>query len=178
MSKLGDSDFSVPGIQASDLNDGDLINGTQRIDGEYVYTLPDGTVFKSGPIPVDGNPRDIMMGWMNALRQAIVGHAAHAARGPMGNPDSEVTDARAESANSAGAGTRKPSPERVDRAVPGTSAILDDPDTAIRQSLAAAEAELAYWEKEAIRVAQMKNGAESAVLKWKRVKAALAKEET
>lgn len=82
---LGDRmDTSIPAVQGSDINDGDLINATRTIDVGNGYrfeiTLPSGRVLESAAVGSDYPKRDAIMQWLGAVRESIVEDAANAGR--------------------------------------------------------------------------------------------------
>lgn len=82
---LGDRvDTSIPAVQGSDINDGDLINATRTIEVGNGYrfeiTLPSGRVLESAPVGSDYPKRDAIMQWLGAVRESIVEDAASAGR--------------------------------------------------------------------------------------------------
>lgn len=77
-------DTSVPAVQMSDINDGDLLNATRTVDVgngyKFEITLPSGRVLESAPVGSDYPKRDAIMQWLGAVRESIVEDSANAAR--------------------------------------------------------------------------------------------------
>lgn len=74
----------IPFVQASDLNDGDLLAATSTIDlggGSYKFSinLPSGRNLESAPVGPDYPKRDATFQWLDAVRSAVVGDAEQAA---------------------------------------------------------------------------------------------------
>lgn len=94
---LGDGiSEGVPAIQASDINDGDILNGTRTIEVgngyKFEITLPSGRVLESAPVSSDYPKRDAILAWLGAVRDSIVEDGANAARAAR---DAHMAEARA-----------------------------------------------------------------------------------
>ena len=79
MSKMFDSEYAVPGIEASDLNDGDIIAMSQVEEGadgrvRFHATLPSQRKIESDWIMQD-NLRKMRLQWVEAVKQHIIADA-------------------------------------------------------------------------------------------------------
>lgn len=76
MNKIGDGD-QRPGVEASDLNDGEIISATRKLSDDggktisFAYTLPNGQELKSEPVQADLVGKAIF-GWLDAVKASIV----------------------------------------------------------------------------------------------------------
>jgi len=79
---MNDNEQSVPYIQMSDLNDGDILNQTRKMSAGanaiiLAYTLPSGQELKSEPVQADQIGK-AMIQWIDIVKQRIVDDAAAA----------------------------------------------------------------------------------------------------
>lgn len=116
------TDTSIPAIQQSDLNDGDLINATRTIDVGNGYrfeiTLPSGRILESAPVGSDYPKRDAIMQWLGAVRESIVEDAASAGRAirdaHLAEPAAEPTAVRRGAVDYAAASPSPAAPQPTD----------------------------------------------------------------
>lgn len=142
MSKItGDLDVgstaSVPGVESSDLNDGDIIAATATLDaggGSYIYaiTLPSGRELRSAPVGADFSKFAAISGWLDAVRAAIVDDAAEAGRVAR---DRQLAEARATDKDFTARSADEPAPGRNE---PATRSASSDPTEYAKQQLRAA----------------------------------------
>lgn len=141
---------SVPAVQDSDINDGDLLNDTRTIDlgngYKFEITLPSGRVLESAPVGSDYPKRDAIMQWLGAVRGSIIEDSAAAARSARDRHLAEPV-----STSQTGAAPAAAASESV------FSAISDPVEYAKQQLRSALE-----------RLAAL-HSAESDVAKWQRV---------
>lgn len=149
---LGDRmDTSIPAIQGTDINDGDLINATRTVElgngYKFEITLPSGRVLESAPVGSDYPKRDAIMQWLGAVRESIVEDAASAGRAQR---DAELL----EPVNSPAPRRAAASGERMD--IPAAELPTEPVEYAKFQlraaierlaALTAAEADVAKWQR-------------------------------
>lgn len=161
---LGDRmDTSIPAVQGSDINDGDLLNATRTIDVGNGYrfeiTLPSGRVLESAPVGSDYPKRDAIMQWLGAVRESIVEDAATASRAAR---DAHMAEARLRD-------LAEPAPTPVGGRALGVRSeppASNDPVEYAKQQLRSAVERLAAL-----------TDAEADVAKWRRVVASLTGED-
>jgi hypothetical protein len=167
---LGDGmDTSVPAVQMSDVNDGDLLNATRTVEVGNGYrfeiTLPSGRVLESAPVGSDYPKRDAIMQWLGAVRESIVEDAANAARATR---DAHLAESRARD-------LAQPSDHAVSR--PRNAGVLErptaQPEPAIADPVEYAKQQLRIAVE---RLAQLAT-AEQEVAKWQRVVRSLTGED-
>lgn len=177
MAQMGDSDFSVPAVQGTDINDSTIIEGSQQeVDDKgnvrFHYTLPDGSPLESDWVQPDF-AKKARLGWVDAVRQAIVSQAQHAsdkamqvARERMMNetrldiPASDVRsgrDADISAANNGG------------NIHPITVEPPRDPVSFAKESLVRASQEALKWGEVEAEASTKKNAAETASRRWNKV---------
>lgn len=143
----------VPAIQAADINDGDILNGTQTIEVgngyKFAIALPSGRVLESAPVSSDYPKRDAILAWLGAVRDSIVEDGANAA---MAARDAHIAEARARDlAEPVRGGQAQPIQQ-----VPSGGYSADPVEYAKQQlrgaierlaALSAAEADVAKWQR-------------------------------
>lgn len=196
----------APSIEASDINDGDIINQTQSLDCgngmmKYSITLPGGAPLECTPFLIERR-RDMSKVWIATVRQQIVERAGAAAE----TSRAAALRARREK-QMAGAGIQVagqiPTPEEARMlaaaviAKPADPAIADEivrerrvakqavreveqaaePEDYAAAQLAKAEAELDHWTQLQFKAARNAKTAQKAVLKWRTVLESITDEE-
>ncbi len=157
---------AVPAVQASDVNDGDLLNATRTVDlgsgYKFEIILPSGRVLESAPVGNDYPKRDAILQWLDAVRNSIVEDSANAARAAR---DAHLSEPLS------GPGASDASPANL----PGTASIAETiPDRQFSDPVEYARSQLLAASK---RLSEL-TAAERDVERWRRVLASLTGEST
>lgn len=197
----------VPGIEAADINDGDIINQTQSIDCgngmmKYSITLPGGHPLECTPFLVERR-RDMSKVWIATVRQQIVERAGAAAAATRAASLKAIRDKQMQGAGIQVAG-QIPTPEearalaqaippkpadpaiadaivhqrRVDRQSEATApAASEDPVEYAQQQYDRARAELEHWRNIKNKATKNEKAAQKAAEKWQLVLMSIEGEE-
>lgn len=181
MSQIGDVGNTIPGVQAADINDGNILQATRTVDIgngtlRYEITLPSGRALESSPFQEE-HKRKAMIMWCDSVREAIVGDVARANDEQLrARRDREMAE-RVLELDDAGNTNRKQQPilealrnkEPLDWATPSPTEM---PYALIKRELANAESTLDSINTAAKQLAKTKTAAEAAVRQWTAMKAA------
>lgn len=179
MPAIGNSDNTIPAIQGSDINDGDIINLTRQETNDkgqvrFYYPMPDGTPLMSEWVQ-DEHVKAARRQWVEAVRQQLVASAQRATDAAMSSirekqmqeHSLDIPEMVRENTTTAG---HAASP---DRKPDGLGLRNTDPVEHARACLVKATEEAEYWAQEELKAAQKKYAAETAASKWTRVIAVL-----
>jgi hypothetical protein len=166
MTRLGEGDTSVPAIQMSDLNDADVIAGTQQeVDPQgrvrFHYVMPDGSPLESDWVMPDF-VRKARLGWVEAVKQNIVAQASAARDATQRHlRDKLMEESKLEISES---------PATVPMHVPAAST---DPVEHARACLVRATEEAQKWAEKESEARQKRTASEEAASRWVKVLAVL-----
>lgn len=169
MSKMANQEVGqVSGIEMSDLNDGDIINGTgqelstDKSQFRFTYTLPSGRVITSEWISSGADQRQLRRLWLESVKGQILADAQSAQEATM-------KQAREKQMASTSLDVPVLVPKAVADLVPDDTPEFDDPKQLIVRRIIQAQerAERAEWEYNS--ALQSKNAAEAALKKWSKL---------
>lgn len=163
MGQLGNSDFQAPAITGADINDAEIIAGTQQELDEkgrvrFHYVMPDGSPLSSDWVMPD-YVQKARFQWVDAVRQTIVAQAQQA-------QDATIAAARRQQMDE----RKLELPDSPPAAsTPPTRVMAVDPIELAKQNLTIAREEESYWAGEEGKAVYKKTAAEAAVKQWTKV---------
>lgn len=178
MTKIGDTEGTIPAIQESDISDKDVINGSSQEAGQdgkvrFVYTLRSGRVITSEWINKDAEMPKLRRMWIEAVKGQEVADASEAA-------DASRRAIRDKQLATPGIDIPvhvNPAPVEQDTPSPATARMADvpagDPASLVLRNLILAEEALDRAAAGYLQATSTKTAAEAAVIKWRRLLEAL-----
>lgn len=160
--RLGDNDQMVPAVQASDINDGEIINKTQQETDDkgrmrFHYVLPDGSPLSSDWVMPD-LVRSARWQWVEAVKGAIVGQAQRAVDVTMSAARAKLFDLP---------GIEIAAPKGYTEV--SSSSPRQDPVEYARACMIAATEEADKWGRIEVEASNKKAAAEAAANRWSKV---------
>jgi hypothetical protein len=190
------SDIALPGgsapsagLQESDINDGDILAGTYYEPGPnetiyYCVNLPDGRIYKFGPVP-EHQRREANRQWLANVRSQLI--LAVSPEKPMDEPDSVEEAAlrlkrqlELEGEGLVLEGHREPEMARKPPSTPPAQKgenqpWRDDPVRFARDQLSRLLTEIAEIDEQILRLQSKKKAAEAALKVWSKMAGATKK---